>query len=118
MMPKKKTTEEKQYSYEELLRGIRTHIDEAYGGVSKFLQHEDYTGKCGFVESERSKIFSYLSISKDGTFSASRTKSFPMVQKLYKVLLDIDLTSKIVVSREQVISCNSAKIDKLFAEAS
>jgi len=90
------------YEYEEVLRYIRKHIDEEQGGVSKFLNSDKYL-ECGFKDSpnERAKMFTYLSLPAEG--EKARTKSFPVMKKLYKGLLGVELVNKIKVIRTQMI---------------
>ena len=96
--PKKKHV----YEYEDLLRHIRKHIDAEFGGVTAFLNSDSFVDS-GFVDTkkERAKMSTYLSLPKDG--EASRVKSYPVLKKLYKHLLDVNVASEIVVSREQTL---------------
>lgn len=116
-MPKR--TEEivnmQEYSYEDLLLRIRTHIDGEYGGVSNFLKHEMYE-KCGFEvgAKETAKMFTYLALPKetnDGT--GRRIKSFPVLKKLYKGLLGVDIQNDIQVQRTQVIKADLNQLNLL-----
>jgi len=90
------------YEYEALLRHIRKHIDAEFGGVTAFLKSDSFVS-CGFVDTkrERSKMSTYLSLPKAGELS--RVKSYPVLKKLYKHLLGVNVNSKIIVSREQTL---------------
>lgn len=107
-MPKRKDNssagrgEAQLYAYEEVLKYIRKHIDEEQRGVSKFLHSDKYLG-CGFKDSpnERAKMFTYLSLPAEG--ETARVKSFPVMKKLYKGLLGVELVNKIKVIRTQMI---------------
>lgn len=112
-----KTTKSKatqDYTYEDLLLRIRTHIDDKYGGVALFLQHKDYL-KCGFDEAENAKMYTYLALPREGNDGA-RVKSFPAMKKLFKGLLGIELENHIKVERKQMISGNAEKINSLPTE--
>ena len=102
-MPKReeKKTGGKQYSYEDLLSNMRTYLNENYGGVAKFLESEKFL-EIGFqdTKAERSKLHIYLANQTDKT---KTVKSFPVLQKLYKGLLEIELTSRVEVVRTQII---------------
>lgn len=101
-----KKQEKHQYEYEYLLRHIRNYLDENFGGVSNFLETEDCK-ICGFEDTpnERAKMFTYLSLPAEG--EKVRVKSFPVLQKLYKGLLGIEIENKIKVVREQVLFCDT-----------
>jgi hypothetical protein len=100
-MPKRenKKQEKKEYGYVDLLLHIRTVIDEEYGGVAKFIESDKFV-EIGFEDSksEKSKFHTYMACQTDKT---KTVKSFPVLRKLYKGLLNIELESKIV--RTQVI---------------
>ena len=104
------------FTYEDLLKRIRNYIDVTYDGVANFLKHSDLE-KCGFGtdSKEAAKMYTYLALPKEGA-EGRRTKSFPVVQKLYKGLLGIDIESDIVVTRMQVIKGDGGKIEKLPLE--
>lgn len=104
----KKIEQPTQYSYEYLLRHIRSHIDKDLDGVAGFLNSPKFE-ECGFknTPNERAKMFTYLSLPKEG--ETVKVKSFPVLQKLYNTLLGVSLESKMVVTRTQVIS-SEAKI--------
>jgi len=100
-MPKRETKkrENSEYGYVELLLHIRAVIDEEYGGVAKFIESEKFL-ELGFedTKSERSKFHTYMACQTDKT---KTVKSLPVLKKLYKGLLDVDLESRIV--RTQII---------------
>lgn len=99
---KKAATKKHSYEYEELLRYIRKHIDERFGGVTAFLNSDSFVN-AGFVDTdkERAKMSTYLSLPKEG--ETSRVKSYPVLRKLYAHLLNIKVDSEIVVTREQTL---------------
>jgi hypothetical protein len=101
---KKSAAKVHTHTYEELLVRIRKHIDETYGGVAALIAHKDFTRKCKFESSEatHSKIYVYLSLPQNG--EGAKVKSFPVLQKLYKGLLGIELKNKIQVMRSQIIT--------------
>lgn len=98
----KKEVEMYRYEYEKLLLYIRKHLDREYGGVANFLDSKDFV-LSGFEDtpSEQAKMYTYLSLPPEG--QKARVKSFPVLKKLYKYLLGINIKSKIKVSREQII---------------
>lgn len=92
--------EKHQYEYEVLLKHIRKYLDDKFGGVANFLDSDEFK-ECSFKDTpnERAKMFTYLSLPADG--EKARVKSFPVLQKLYKRLLGVEVESKIKVVREQ-----------------
>lgn len=108
--------EMKEYQYGELLVRIRAYIDDTYGGVAKFLSHEDFK-KCGFkgTKADGDKMYIYLSLPREE--DSRRIKSFPVVAKLYKGLLGIELKNDIKVLRVQTIRADQAKIEQLPVSA-
>ena len=101
-MPKREEMEEQfEYDYDEVLTKIRTKIDEEYGGVAKFLESAKFSEmEIGEGKSGKAKIHIYLANQSD---KSKTVKSFPVLKKLYKILLDVDLESKVVITRKQVI---------------
>lgn len=99
----KKAEERHNYSYEELLGHIRQYIDDNFGGVSVFLNSDEYK-ECGFKDTpnERAKMFTYLSLPVEG--ERARVRSFPVLKVLFSCLLGIELESKIKVVREQTLT--------------
>lgn len=102
--PNKKAGEN-AYTYEELLIHMRKHIDKQFGGVAKFIESNEFL-QCGLVNNkeERAKIFTYLSM--PDSLGKSKVKSFPVLEKLYKHLLGVEVESKIVVERKQILTTN------------
>lgn len=96
--------EAQSYSYDELLMNVRRIIDDEHGGVAKFIGSEKFI-EIGFkdTKSERGKFHTYLACQSD---KSKTVKSFPVLQRLYKGLLGVDLESKIKVERTQVILSN------------
>jgi len=105
-MPKRKEpvnirpATEWNYTYKELLVHLRSQLDTRYGGVAKFLGTEDYLA-CGFEDNpkQEAKMYTYLSLPAEG--EPVRTKSFPVLYKLYKGILGVEISSKIKVVRTQ-----------------
>lgn len=106
-MPVRKEPEQEAikyaYEYEDLLRIIRKHIDEEYGGVANFLQTKTFEEMELFhgTEQDKAKMFTYLSLPPDGEKAGVR--SFPVISKLFEELLHVRLESKITVIRKQSI---------------
>ena len=94
------------YSYEELLAKMQTLINEEYGGVAKFVETEKFL-LLGFndTKQDRSKFHTYLANQSDKT---KIVKSFPILKKLYKILLNIELEGRIEVVRKQIIISNKS----------
>lgn len=98
--------ERTEYGYEELLAHMRTIINEQHGGVAKFVESPEFR-KCGFADTpaEKRNFHTYMAVQSD---KSKTVKSVPVLKKLYKGLLDIELDSKIVVVRTQVILSDAA----------
>ena len=93
------------YEYDELLRFIRSHIDAEFGGVSKFLDSPTFE-ELGFPtdDKEKRKMFTYLSLPAEG--EKKKVKSVPILAKLFRGLLEVELESKMKIVRTQLITSN------------
>lgn len=81
---------------------VRKHIDVVYGGVTDFMANEDFR-EAGFLDTpnERAKISTYLSLPPEG--EKARVRSYPVLQVLYRYFWGIELESKVVVTRVQIL---------------
>lgn len=108
-MPVRKTTATKQktYRYEDLLIYLREWIDGNYKSVSEFLRSEKFE-ELGFDNSSstRARVLSLLSLPPEGEEKV--TKSIPVMQKIFKGLFDLDIESRTVVIKTQIISLDKA----------
>lgn len=117
-MPKRSETNTKEevssgtfsYDYKELLKHIRSHIDENLGGVAAFVNSPTFA-ELGFSTDpkDKAKIYTYLSIPTDSE-AAIKVKSLPVLKKLYKGLLGVNITSKMEVIRKQTIKSDKELI--------
>ncbi len=111
------TAIQRHYDYETLAEGIRNHIINTYGSVTEFFNHEDFIKKCGFTKADKSSssMFTYLSVptGEEGPGKRKIVRSFPVISKLYRGLLGVELESKIKIERTQVITAeNEEKLNK------
>ena len=86
------------YTYESLVEYIRSVIIERYGSLAAFVESNDFES-VGFDNARTIKTNIYVYLSK-----GSKTKSLPVLSKLYKYLLDIELVGKVKVIRELIIT--------------
>lgn len=101
-MPIRNTSE--SYEYDVLLKKIQKVIDEEYGGTAKFVESEKFL-EIGFkdTKTERANFFTYLANQTDKT---KTVKSVPVLKKLFKGLLGVELTSRVEVIRKTHIISN------------
>lgn len=93
--------EHETYSYESLMDEVRAHIIEHYGGVAEFLRSEKYKEEFGIGQKTKANVRIYLS---NGANGGKVTKSFPMLKRLYKLVIGIELEAQTIVTRTQVIT--------------
>jgi hypothetical protein len=89
---------EKKIEYYDLLCFVRTYIDRNYGSVTQFFNSED-AQKCGLKNTtqEKNKLMNYLSIPKE--HAEKKVSSAPMLNKLMKGLLGIEVRVETTVTR-------------------
>lgn len=106
---------EKRIDYEFLLRAVNRVIEAKFGSVTQFLSSPEFKAT-GFKESERQKVYTYLSLPRDG--GEKQVKSVPVMARLASKLLGIELEPHIEVKRTQVIlsSHTQEEIEALIPE--
>ena len=82
-----------EYEYEQLIDYLRTKLTAEFGSISGFMTELNFERiNIKFTANEKSKMFTYLSL-------PVRTKSFPLIEKMYKEFLGIELVKKLKVVR-------------------
>lgn len=116
-MPVRKSQRVKQakvvrdYTYEELVTIIRFYLEKTYGGLAAFMRHDDFS-RFGFEEADKARMFTYLVIPKSS--ESKRTRSVPMLQRLFNNVLGVGIKAEIVTIRTQVIRSESNKLTMLM----
>jgi hypothetical protein len=87
----KAVAEPKEIGYEEALDYARALVVQKYGTVRQFLDHEDFTKKCGFALTETHKVATYLSKPTEG--GEKKVKSAPFLNKLLGGLVGVEFKS-------------------------